>query len=124
KNPWQSKYQLKVPSTHLISALPPVVDALTMYFPLPQGQGSVLVPNFATTDNAAVSLRDQKGSNHFILLMFFNFLIKLNSKTKIHKLPPLLPPLSLPHPHLQRWLPFLHPHSQTQRYPTEKMKLL
>ena len=72
---------------------------------------------------AAARAKCQKGSKHFILLIFFPFLIKLNSKTKIHKLPCPPPPPSPPRS-LRRWLPFLHPTHTDTGYPTEKTKLL
>uniref|UniRef100_A0A8C9JER5 Uncharacterized protein n=1 Tax=Panthera tigris altaica TaxID=74533 RepID=A0A8C9JER5_PANTA len=60
---------------------------------------------------AAARAKCQKGSKHFILLIFFSFLIKLNSKTKIHKL-------------LRRWLPLLPPTHTDTGHPTKKTKLL
>uniref|UniRef100_A0A2R8ZBX6 Uncharacterized protein n=1 Tax=Pan paniscus TaxID=9597 RepID=A0A2R8ZBX6_PANPA len=66
--------------------------------------------------------RARKGQN--ILFSFFFFLIKLNSKTKIHKLPPCPPPPPSPALGLRHWFPLLHPTHRDTGHPTEKTKLL
>uniref|UniRef100_A0A2I3HNB9 Uncharacterized protein n=1 Tax=Nomascus leucogenys TaxID=61853 RepID=A0A2I3HNB9_NOMLE len=125
---WAQRHSQGLPSTHMLDRSgrgrvphpPPgsVPTARMRQLAAPQVQVGL------SSDKADARAKGQKGSKHFILFFFSSFLIKLNSKTKIHKLPPCPRPPPSPARSLRHWFPLLHPTHRDTGHPTEKTKLL
>lgn len=131
---WAQRHSQGLPSTHMrdrsgrgrVPHLPlgSVLTAYLWQLAAPQVQVGLSSGSQTMETKQMPEQRARKGQNILFSSFFFSFLIKLNSKTKIHKLPPCPPPPPSPARGLRHWFPLLHPTHRDTGHPTEKTKLL